>query len=492
MKTMRFAASALAAGLVASALAVLGTSVAAQGAAVEPEFVDGNPTCEDLGYDYGFKPGGEDLQKEPGEYTDGVVTVVWSYSNPPAMTSVDWSSSYPVAAVIVKAGSGANLYDYDPQLFSDTGLATPSNTGGVQAELSHLVFCYDVRPFVSKTADTSFDRAYAWTIDKDADTTELTLMAGQSYDVNYEVDVARDAGTDSGWMVEGEITIANPWPFVLTLVSVTDSLVTAGSGEVDCGGATTVPASDDLVCTYSAPLTSGDAGTNTATVETQYGDSPVRTSTGSKEFTFQDPTTVTDECITVDDDLYGALGLTCATTTFPYTMTIGPYPEPGEYTVTNTACFETDDTATTGCDDHTVTVTVPETGVGCTLTQGYWKTHSQFGPAPYDDDWANLGPVQQSTQFYLSGKTWYQMFWTPPQGNAYYQLAHQFMAAKLNVLNGASAPAEVTTALASADALFNSVGGTTLTRAQTTTARQLAAVLDAYNNGLTGPGHCSE
>jgi hypothetical protein len=60
------------------------------------------------------------------------------------------------------------------------------------------------------------------------------------------------------------------------------------------------------------------------------------------------------------------------------------------------------------------------------------------------------------------------------------------------VLNGASAPAAVTTALDSAHALFSSAGGTTLTRAQTTIARQLAAVLDAYNNGLTGPGHCSE
>ena len=25
---------------------------------------------------------------------------------------------------------------------------------------------------------------------------------------------------------------------------------------------------------------------------------------------------------------------------------------------------------------------------GCTLTQGYWKTHSENGPAPYDDNWA--------------------------------------------------------------------------------------------------------
>ncbi len=42
---------------------------------------------------------------------------------------------------------------------------------------------------------------------------------------------------------------------------------------------------------------------------------------------------------------------------------------------------------------------------GCTLTPGYWKTHSRRGPAPYDDTWAQLGPSQETKAFFLSGKT---------------------------------------------------------------------------------------
>lgn len=68
------------------------------------------------------------------------------------------------------------------------------------------------------------------------------------------------------------------------------------------------------------------------------------------------------------------------------------------------------------------------------------------------------------------------------------------MAAKLNVLNGASAPQDVLDALADAEALFNAqgFGDTTLTKAERTLALSYAVTLDQYNNGLIGPGHCSE
>jgi hypothetical protein len=80
------------------------------------------------------------------------------------------------------------------------------------------------------------------------------------------------------------------------------------------------------------------------------------------------------------------------------------------------------------------------------------------------------------------------VFWTPPAGNAYYNLAHQYMAAKLNILNGASTTPAATAAIAGAEALFNAqgIGDTTLNKAERT------AALDKYNNGLIGPGHCSE
>jgi hypothetical protein len=131
---------------------------------------------------------------------------------------------------------------------------------------------------------------------------------------------------------------------------------------------------------------------------------------------------------------------------------------------------------------------------GCTYTQGYWKTHSEHGPAPYDATWALL-PNGADTPFYLSGQTYYQVFHTAPAGNAYYNLAHQWMAAHLNTLNGASVPAAVAAAIASGNSLFSTYTPAqvaALPKSSPTRAQfiALAALLDDYNNGLTGPGHC--
>jgi hypothetical protein len=140
----------------------------------------------------------------------------------------------------------------------------------------------------------------------------------------------------------------------------------------------------------------------------------------------------------------------------------------------------------------TVTTPPPPDGEGCTYTQGYWKTHSDQGPAPYDAGWKNLGPDEEATAFFNSGMTWYQVWQTAPAGNKFYNLAHQYMAAKLNLLNGASSTAAVDAAIAGAEALFSSLAAnsTTLTNAQKTQATAWATTLDDYNNGLIGPGHC--
>lgn len=135
----------------------------------------------------------------------------------------------------------------------------------------------------------------------------------------------------------------------------------------------------------------------------------------------------------------------------------------------------------------------PPPPVGCTYTQGYWKTHSEFGPAPYDATWAQLANGA-STTFYLSGKSWYEVFWTAPGGNAYFNLAHQYMAAKLSIMNGADGSA-VASEIAAAEALFaaytpaqiGALRGNSALRAQ---FLALAGTLDNYNNGLIGPGHC--
>lgn len=137
---------------------------------------------------------------------------------------------------------------------------------------------------------------------------------------------------------------------------------------------------------------------------------------------------------------------------------------------------------------------LPEIPQGCTLTPGYWKTHSEFGPAPYDNTWAQLTDGA-NTAFFLSGKSYYEVLWTSPAGNAYYILAHAYIAAELNVLNGTSIPAEVQTAWNAATELFEEYTPSQVAMWKGRQgARQsfitLASILDDYNNGITGPGHC--
>lgn len=131
---------------------------------------------------------------------------------------------------------------------------------------------------------------------------------------------------------------------------------------------------------------------------------------------------------------------------------------------------------------------------GCTLTPGYWKTHSEFGPAPYDATWALL-PEGADTAFYLSGQSYYDVLWTAPKGNVYYILAHQFIAAGLNQLNEASIPADALSAYEDAATLFGAytpAQAKALRGAARNQFTELAGVLDDYNNGLIGPGHCDD
>ncbi len=115
---------------------------------------------------------------------------------------------------------------------------------------------------------------------------------------------------------------------------------------------------------------------------------------------------------------------------------------------------------------------------GCTLTQGYWKNHISDWPAPYSP----------SSPFYTSGRTWLQVLNTPANGNAYYILAYQFIAATLNKASGATVPPAVQQALNDAAGYFTNPGASSLTKTDLT---NLAALLDNYNKGLGGVSHCT-
>lgn len=477
-------AAAAAAVMTPAAIGLVASS--ANAASVESTLRSGNPTCVGLGYDYGFKPGAGVSENTPGTYPDASTGIEITYTG--GKPAVNWSSNVAPAAVIVKGGNAANEYVYNGTVTSDTGLVSPNNASQGPADLSHLEFCFNYNVDVTKTAQTSFDRTYGWTVAKTANPTSVVLSTGQVQGVAYKVVATRDEGVDSNWAVGGTVTLTNRWPVAAGVTSLTDILSDGTVAKLDCP-TTVVPAKGSLQCTYSAPVSSGAAGVNTASASVSFAGKN-RTAEGTAPYAFGAPTVESDKCATITDSLKGDLGQTCESKTYDYTLQVGPYDTPGDHKVVNTATLVTKDTGTTTDSTATVDVQVPSLNSGCTLTQGYWKTHSDQGPAPYDDAWKKLGDLEEETPFYASGQTWLQVFNTSPKGNAYYILAVQYMAATLNVANGASATPEVTKAIADAKAIFEVSTGTAV--ADANTAKSLATVLAAYNEGKVGPGHCTE
>jgi hypothetical protein len=355
----------------------------------------------------------------------------------------------------------------------------------------------------SASGDKTFEYSVTFTCDEDegenpntAKIVETNQTASENVDVAcYELTVTKDADT----------SLTRTWTWTIEKLADQDNLVLSDviSGGINATVPGTLAAGDSLTCDYTAALPDGSQRTNTAAATIQNTPSGTTDFTGSANVDFSNATvSEVDECIDVSDTNVGDLGTVCANEapkTFMYSLEFGAHPdadvqlECGDNTHTNTASFVTNDTGATDSDDWTVNANVA-CATGCTLTQGYWKTHSLHGPAPYDDAWLAIGPEGADTLFFKTGKTWYTVFWTQPAGNAFYNLAHQYMAAKLNILNGASAPQSVTDAITAAEALLNAqgAGDTSLSKSETKTALALASTLDKYNNGLIGPGHCSE
>jgi hypothetical protein len=130
---------------------------------------------------------------------------------------------------------------------------------------------------------------------------------------------------------------------------------------------------------------------------------------------------------------------------------------------------------------------------GCTFTQGYWGNKpGVIWPAPYD----------RNALFFNSGLTWQQIMDTSDAGgNAYINLAHQYIAAVLNVANGACDPNSVQQFIDLSTGFFNGFAGGSFFCASggqgTNCSLQVtwAGILDDYNNGTgsftNNPGHCS-
>lgn len=153
-----------------------------------------------------------------------------------------------------------------------------------------------------------------------------------------------------------------------------------------------------------------------------------------------------------------------------------------------------------GSDEAMVDVKVTQLCApsSCTYTQGYWKTHVNYAAKPQfakkrDAAWDLIdgaGTANENATFFLSGQSYITVMWTPPKGNPYYNLAHQYIAAKLNVLDGASSAA-IAADLQQAEAWFSAYGPNNGFWKKNAGAITLAGKLASYNEGAIGPGHCS-
>jgi hypothetical protein len=131
----------------------------------------------------------------------------------------------------------------------------------------------------------------------------------------------------------------------------------------------------------------------------------------------------------------------------------------------------------------------------CTYTQGYWKTHN---PLVCDADPSSPLCIQWPVTTLTLGTVSYDVnqlvsiFNTPASGNGLIALAHQLIAAKLNIANG-SDPSAIQSSIDAADLLIGSlvippVGSGFLAPSVTSA---LTSDLTNYNEGAIGPGHCN-
>ena len=386
---------------------------------------------------------------------------------------------------------------------------------------SVTVNCYALA--VSKDAKTSFEKKWTWRVNKTADKSDITLSIGQTLDVNYDV-VYSASSAESKYAASGTITVKNNAPIDAEINSVSDVIsgVDQGNVKVDCGSATfpyTLKAGETLTCTYTAELDNKDSRTNTATATLQnynYDSEKNGTKAGTTNFSGTAPVSFSDATVTeIDEEIEvsdtfagsnvtGTVKAADAPKTFEYIRKVGPYEQCGDQpSIDNTAKFVTNDTKTEGQDSVSIPVHVPCNG--CTLTIGYWKTHADPNSPRNNPDetlkvlesvggtiWLGTPNGTKSVAVTSSNVVSILKF---DGSNGIKKLQAQLLAAKLNEANGAAVPTGVQDTIKAADLFLAANGASSwdsLTRTQKNQVLTWMNKLDQYNNGLIGPGHCSE
>jgi hypothetical protein len=141
------------------------------------------------------------------------------------------------------------------------------------------------------------------------------------------------------------------------------------------------------------------------------------------------------------------------------------------------------------CEDPDCANTVACGDFGCTWTQGYWKNHNHYATRSNRHiPW----PISEDTAYFSCAETWYTILQQNSGrggggGGLLAQLGQQYVAARLNLAMGASATPEVLRAVDDLEVILFDCEVSSDERADGLAAME---ILDDYNNGRLGPGHC--
>ena len=214
---------------------------------------------------------------------------------------------------------------------------------------------------IVKDAEGDYTTTYRWTVTKSGDLSTTTDYSGnvKAATGSYSVAVDKGAGVLTAVGVTGTITVFNPNSTSVTGADVTDVL----SDGVQCtvtGGADATIAPGDNDFPYSCTL-DGIPPQLDNNAYVAWPDPADATKDKTASFTFSDiqfdHETVQGSCVDVTDSMHGALGSTCASTTYSYTQTLAPSSGCQDYT--NTATATTQDTKVDSTGSKTLTVCWP-------------------------------------------------------------------------------------------------------------------------------------
>lgn len=409
-------------------------------------------------------------------------------------------------------------WTYD-RAFTCANAGTVANTTsiletGQTASTNVNVQCSALQVTVNSTA--LYERTWEWAMAQTIEASPLVLAPGQPYLEDCTLDLS--AQSKDAVTAKGDIVIRNLHPSRTALLTNISALIGGTVAAAVSCPANSIPPAGQMTCTYTSALSDNTARTIVGSANLQNYAFPVAGNSlpnggtrfsGNSDVVPPAAPVEVNACVTVFDSIGGdenpllSLCAKDAPLKWSYDRLIGPFVNPNDCDLEKAevaAYFRSTNSSLNGSANASKSVKIACQD-GCTLSSGYWLTHSQLGPNAYDDNWAKLpdqdgdGKAEQEQElFFLSGETYHKILGTPSSANPYWSLARAYATSELNLLNG-SLPTAVQVIFNSAKTLLQTYAAAQVPALPNSIRKQytiLAGSLDRYNNGTSGPGKCSE